>query len=81
MDIPDQVALAQPVLYILGFVLIAILGIFAGLIKWLMDKYVTSLDNVVNKLVLQNDEQLVILRDIQAKVDSPPSDRKPRRRL
>ena len=69
-DIPDSVAAAQPIIYILAVTLVVVLVAFIGLVKWLMDKYVASLDKVVVNLVEQNNTQILLLEKIHAIVSS-----------
>lgn len=80
--ISETAIAAQPILYILAVSLIAIIIIFIGLVKWLMDRYVQSLDKVVINLVEQNQTQIELLQDIKTKVDKlEPRETQPKRRL
>ena len=67
--IPESVALAQPIIYILGALLIGVIIVFVGLIKWLMNQYILSLSAVVHSIVEQNEEQTTILRRIDERTE------------
>lgn len=61
--IPESVAAAQPIIYILSMLLFGVIVVFLGILKWLMDRYVKSLDKIVETVVDQNKAQAELSRD------------------
>lgn len=64
-DIPESVAIAQPILYLFAFTVITIVGGNLWFIKWLASNFLSAL----SKLNEQSSEQTSLLISIQNSVD------------
>jgi len=73
-DIPETVALAQPILYLFAFTMVSIVIIFVGVLKYIVDKFIKALELFGGRIMDKLDV-------IEKKVDHPPVNRRGRRGL
>lgn len=71
-DIPESVALAQPILYLFTISNIVIIGIFVGILRWIVSSFIEALK-------LFGDKIMDKLDTIEDKLDNQPNPRRRRK--
>ena len=71
--IPESVALSQPILYIFVVYTVVVIGLFVGILRWIVEKFTNSLEKIASQY---GGEIMEKLDNIEDKIDR----RQPRRR-
>ena len=73
MDIPETVAVAQPVLYLFAFTMLGIVAAFLVTLRYMMDKFTKTQEQIVERL---SGEIMGKLNEIDNKIDAQPRRRR-----
>jgi len=72
-EVPESVALAQPILYLFIISLCVIVGGFLGMIKWMMGRFLDALETITSEI---GDDIMDKLDTMDAKLDNVSSRRR-----